>query len=101
MRMLLGMEDLKTTVYAKFDGGGGGGGGLGVGLRECTMGHSKIENHLFPNTVKPLLSGHLRAVKIAQCLLTINIQRLLCIVIKLYVVKEAIPRSSLLPFICL
>ena len=26
MRMLLGMEDLKTTVYAKFDGGGGGGG---------------------------------------------------------------------------
>ena len=97
MRMLLGMEDLKTTVYAKFDWGGRG----GVGLRECTMGHSKIENHLFPNTVKPLLSGHLRVVKIAQCLLTINIQRLLCTVIKLHVVKEAIQRSSLLPFICL
>ena len=79
----------------------GGGGGVGVGLRECTMGHSKIENHLFPNTVKPLLSGHLRVVKIAQCLLTINIQRLLCTVIKLHVVKEAIQRSSLLPFICL
>ena len=24
MRMLLGMEDLRTTVYAKFDGGGDG-----------------------------------------------------------------------------
>ena len=75
------------------------GGGEGVGLRECTMRHSKIENHLFPNTVKPLLSGHLRVVKIAQCLLTINIQRLLCTVIKLHVVKEAIQRSSSLPFI--
>ena len=94
--MLLGMEDLKTTVYAKFKGGGRG---EGVGLRECTMRHSKIENHLFPNTVKPLLSGHLRVVKIAQCLLTINIQRLLCTVIKLHVVKEAIQRSSSLPFI--
>ena len=93
MRMLLGMEDLKTTVYAKFDGG------EGVGLRECTMRHSKIENHLFPNTVKPLLSGHLGVVKIAQCLLTINIQWLLCTVIKLHVVKEAIQRSSSLPFI--
>ena len=41
MRMLLGMEDLKTTVYAKFDWGGGG---EGVGLRECTMRHSKLEN---------------------------------------------------------
>ena len=38
-------------------------------------------------------------VKIAQCLLTINIQRLLCTVIKLYVVKEAIQSSSSLPFI--
>ena len=75
------------------------GGGEGVGLRECTMRHSKIENHLFPHTVKPLLSGHLRVVKIAQCLLTINIQRLLCTVIKLHVVKEAIQRSSSLPFI--
>ena len=34
-----------------------------------------------------------------QCLLTINIQRLLCTVIKLNVVKEAIQSSSSLPFI--
>ena len=66
------------------------------------------------NTVKPLLSGHLRdlpsvlliesvrlirVVKIAQCLLRINIQRLLCTVIKLHVVKEAIQSLSSLPFI--
>ena len=38
-------------------------------------------------------------VKIAQCLLTINIQQLLCTVIKLHVVKEAIQSSSSLPFI--
>ena len=38
-------------------------------------------------------------VNIAQCLLTINIQRLLCTVIKLHVVKEAIQSSSPLPFI--
>ena len=94
MRMLLGMEDLKTTVYAKFDGEWGG-----VGLRECTMGYSKVENHLFPNIVKYLLSGHLSVVKIAQCLLTINIQRFLCTVIKLHVATEAIQRSSSLPFI--
>ena len=35
----------------------------------------------------------------AQCLLTINIQLLLCTVIKLHVVKEAIQSSSSLPFI--
>ena len=29
-------------------------------------------------------------MKIAQCLLTINIQRLLCTVIKFHVVKEAV-----------
>ena len=51
--------------------------------------------------MKPLLSGHLRdlskcplnrgcpLVKIAQCLLTINFQRLLCTVINFHVVKEA------------
>ena len=49
--------------------------------------------------MKPLLSGHLPDlpkcplnrgfVKIAHCLLTINIQRLLCTVIKFHVVKEA------------
>ena len=66
--------------------------------------------------MKPILSGHFRellkcplnrvegvrvieVVKIAQCLLRINIQRLLCIVIKLHVVKEAIQSSSSLPFI--
>ena len=38
-------------------------------------------------------------VKIAQCLLTINIQRLFCPVIKLHVVKEVIQSSSSLPFI--
>ena len=51
--------------------------------------------------MKPVLSGHLRdlpkcplnrgcpLVKIAQCLLTINFQRLLCTVINFHVVKEA------------
>ena len=38
-------------------------------------------------------------LKIAQCLLTINIQRLICTVLKLHVVKEAIQSSSSLPFI--
>jgi len=38
-------------------------------------------------------------VKIAQCLLTINIQWLLCAVIKLHVVKEAVQSSSSLLFI--
>ena len=62
-----------------------------------------------------VLSGHLRGllkcplnrgsvrlievVKIAQCLLTMNIQQLLCTVIKLHVVKEAIQSLSSLPFI--
>ena len=41
----------------------------------------------------------IEVVKIAQCLLTINIQRLLCPVIKLHVVKEAIQSSNSLPFI--
>ena len=55
-------------------------------------------------TVKPLLSGHLWDlpkwfVKIVQCLLMINIQWLLCTVIKLHVVKEAIQSSSSLPLI--
>ena len=57
--------------------------------------------------MKPLLNGHLRdlpvrlieVVKIAQCLLTTKIQRLLRTVIKLHVVKEAIQISSSLPFI--
>ena len=31
----------------------------------------------------------IEVLKIAQCLLTIDIQRLLCIVIKIHVVKEA------------
>ena len=38
-------------------------------------------------------------VKIAQYLLTINIQRLLSTVIKFHIVKEAIQSSSSLPFI--
>ena len=41
----------------------------------------------------------IEVVKIAQCWLTIKIQRLLCTVIKLHVVKEAIQSSSSLPFI--
>ena len=56
--------------------------------------------------VKPLLSGHLR--DLPKCLLnrgckncailsTIKTQRLLCTVIKFYVVKEAIQSSSSLP----
>ena len=42
----------------------------------------------------------IEVVKIVQCLLTINIQQLLCTctVIKLPVVKEAIQSSSSLPF---
>ena len=44
----------------------------------------------------------IEVVKIAQCLLTINIQRLLCTVIKLHVVEEAIQSSSSSPtLICL
>ena len=46
--------------------------------------------------MKPLL---IEVVKIAQCLLMINIQRLLCTVIKLHVVKEVIQSSNSLPFI--
>ena len=71
-------------------------------------------SHTELSAVKPLLSGHLRdlpsvlliesvrlirVVKIAQCLLRINIQRLLCTVRKLHVVKETIQSSSSLPFI--
>ena len=41
----------------------------------------------------------IEVVKIVQCLLMINIQWLLCTVIKLHVVKEAIQSSSSLPFI--
>ena len=41
----------------------------------------------------------MEVVKIAQCLLTINIQRIICTVIKLHVLKEAIQSSSSLPFI--
>ena len=44
---------------------------------------------IFPSV--PLIE----VVKIAQCLLTINIELLLCTVIKLHVVKEAIQRSSI------
>ena len=62
---------------------------------------------VFPmqDTVKPLLSGNflsvrlIEVVKIVQCLLRINIERLLCTVIKLHVVKEAIQSSSSSPFI--
>ena len=68
-----------------------------------------LPNHDDKITVKPLLSGHLQGLpkvggggcfiegvrlievlKIAQCLLTINIQQLLFTVIKFYVVKEAV-----------
>ena len=63
-----------------------------------------------PDSKKRLLSGLpsvrliedvrlIEVVKIVQCLLTINIQWLLCTVIKLNVVKEAIQSSSSLPFI--
>ena len=52
--------------------------------------------------MKSLLSGHLRTfssvrfVKIAQCLLTINIQWLLCTVIKFHVVE--VPETILARF---
>ena len=70
------------------------------------------------NKVKPLLTRHLRdfpkcpliiiliegvrlieVVKIAQCLLKINIQWLPCTMIKLHIVEEAIQSLSSLPFI--
>ena len=41
----------------------------------------------------------IEVVKIGQCLVTINMQRLLYTVIKLHVVKEAIQSSNLSPFI--
>ena len=41
----------------------------------------------------------MEVVKIAHCLLTINIQWLICTEIKIHVVKEAIQCSSSLPFI--
>ena len=41
----------------------------------------------------------MEVVKIAQCLLAINIKQLICPVIKMHVVKEAIHSSSSLPFI--
>ena len=41
----------------------------------------------------------IEVVKIVQCLLMINIQWLLCTVIKLHVVKEAVQSSNSLPFI--
>jgi len=50
--------------------------------------------------VKPLLIEGVRlmeVVNIAQCLLTINIQRLICTVMELHIVKEAIQSSSSLP----
>ena len=68
--------------------------------RCCTHLYNNLFNTLYvQNTVKPLLSGHLRdlpkcpinrgcplnggfLLKIAQCLLTINIQHLLCSVIE-------------------
>ena len=59
----------------------------------------------FKSTVKPLLSGHLHdlpkcrlnrgcplnrgLLTIVQCLLMMNLQRLLCTVLKFHVVKEA------------
>ena len=56
-----------------------------------------VDPHLTFGTFPSVRS--IEVVKIAQCLLTINIQRLLCTVIKLHVVKEAIQSSSSLPFI--
>ena len=56
------------------------------------------------STEKPLLSGPLRdlpslieVVKVAQCLLMINIQRLLCTVVKFHVVKKA--KEAVLHFV--
>ena len=58
------------------------------------------------DTFRTLPSVHLiegvhliRVVEIVQCLLTINIQRLLGTVIKLHFAKKVIQSSSLLPFI--
>ena len=67
---------------------------------ECPRGYSN--NVSIGSTVKPLLSGHFRTfqgvhfVKIAQCLLTINIQWLLCTVIKFHVVE--VPKTFLARF---
>ena len=55
-------------------------------------------NLYWADTLGTFPSVHLiEVVKIAQCLLAIKIQRLLCTVIKLHVVKEAIQSSSSLP----
>ena len=54
--------------------------------------NSKVDVH----KLKPII---IEFVKFAQCLLPINIQRLLCTMIKLHVVKEVIQSSSSLPFI--
>ena len=53
-----------------------------------------------PSQSVPLIEGArlIEVVKIVQWTLTINIQQLLCTVIKLHVVKEAIQSSSSLPF---
>ena len=60
----------------------------------------KSKNLHYADTLGTFPSVRLiEVVKIAQCLLTINIQRLLCTVIKLHVVQEAIQSSSSLPFI--
>ena len=67
--------------------------------------HPWVCSHYSETSIKRTPSGpsqvsaYIEVVKIAQCLLTINFQRLLCTVIKLHVVKEAIQSSSSLPFI--
>ena len=67
---------------------------------ECHRGYSN--NGSIGSTVKSLLRGHLRTfprvrfVKIAPYLLTINIQCLLCTVIKLHVVE--VPETFLARF---
>ena len=64
------------------------------------MSSHHIVVHILRIETFPNASVRLReVVKIAQCLLTINIQRLICTVIKLHAVKEAIQSSSSLPLI--
>ena len=65
--------------------GGGGGGGKSKSLLWWGYGY--------------FLEPHNRGCKNCAVLLTIKIQRLLCTVIKFYVVKEAIQSSSSLPSI--
>ena len=69
-----------------------------IDSRESAVKYSETSIKWTPSEPSQV-SAQQRFVNIVQCLLTINIQRLLCTVIKLHVVQEAIQSSTSLPFI--